>query len=124
MKGYNKVFDQQPLELPLVIKKWFPTSELMQLQAKVTITSSHLFSLSLSSSLHYACCYDEIKGNQDLKTCSDADSLILSLLLWNFSASGRTGCNREVTGTGTDIDTVADTHLVYTSIVCMSGIRV
>ena len=24
-----------------------------------------------------ACCYDEIKGNQDLKTCSHADSLSL-----------------------------------------------
>ena len=32
---------------------------------------------SLISTLHYTCCYDEIKGNQDLKICSHADSLIL-----------------------------------------------
>ena len=29
--------------------------------------------------LHYTCCYDEIKGIQDLKICSHADSLILPL---------------------------------------------
>ena len=31
-----------------------------------------LLTLTLST-LHYACCYDEIKGNQDLRTCSHAD---------------------------------------------------
>ena len=34
---------------------------------------------TLNSTLHYTC-YDEIKGIQDLKICSHADSLILSLL--------------------------------------------
>ena len=37
---------------------------------------------SLIGTLHYTCCHDEIKGNQDLKICSHADSLILSLLVW------------------------------------------
>ena len=32
-----------------------------------------------NTKLHYTCCYDEINGNQDLHTCSHADSLLLSL---------------------------------------------
>ena len=43
------------------------------------LSASLLRILSPSSSLHYACCYVEIKGTQGLKTCSHADSLILSL---------------------------------------------
>ena len=39
--------------------------------------TSHADSLILS--LHYACCCDEIKGNQDQKTCSHADSLSFTL---------------------------------------------
>ena len=41
---------------------------------------THAHSHSLST-LRYACCYDEIKGNQDLETYYYADYLILTLPL-------------------------------------------
>ena len=38
--------------------------------------------LSYSLFLHYACCYDEIKGTQDFKIC--CSQLILSLFLFHY----------------------------------------
>ena len=40
-------------------------------------TQTHTHTLVIT--LHCTCCYDEIKGNQDFKICSHANSLILSL---------------------------------------------
>ena len=40
-------------------------------------THTHTFIITL----HYTCCYDEIKGTQDLKNCSHADSLHNALSL-------------------------------------------
>ena len=42
---------------------------------RLSLTHTHT---TLISTLHYTCGYDEIKGTQDLKIYSHADSLILS----------------------------------------------
>ena len=45
-----------------------------------------LHTLSLIDTLHYTCCYDEIKGTQDLKIYSHADSQILTAVVAGCSA--------------------------------------
>ena len=44
--------------------------------------------------LHYTCCHDEIKATQDLKICSDADSLDDPLSLAFQFVSAHCGLNR------------------------------
>ena len=51
--------------------------------------TSYTHTLALIITSHHACCYDEIKGTQDVKIYSHADSLILALALIVLCAAER-----------------------------------
>ena len=53
----------------------------MALSLWLSLSSPHTLTITCT------CCYDEIKGIQDLKICSHADSLILSLIFSLSSVS-------------------------------------